>query len=273
MKTIVAFCLCLYSLCATAQKHDYVWLSGYDSHVGYNPQDQWHTGTTVLDFNVQPVAVGYDSIYMNFDFTNVSFCDSSGNLLFYSNGMYIANSLGDTIENGNNINAGVFHDLWESEETGYRAIQGILALPVGGLRDKYTLLHTFYENSQNVYAFVKSILMSQVDMAANMGFGKIDFTNQALMADVLGQSISATKHGNGADWWVIAQKRNTNCFYKIKVDRFGVAVSDTQCLGAIFEFGSLSTSCFSSDGSKYIHLNTREGLNIYDFDRCSGLLS
>lgn len=71
-----------------AQKHDYIWLSGYDSHVGFDTSWGFYFGKSVLDFHYTPLQVSYDSLEMNFDATNASFCDSGGNMLFYTNGIF-----------------------------------------------------------------------------------------------------------------------------------------------------------------------------------------
>ena len=76
-----------------AQKSDYNWLSGYQSwaHSTYDSITYgYNFGNVKLDFNDSAVNVINDSIGMNFDKTNTTYSDSNGNILFYSNGIYVA---------------------------------------------------------------------------------------------------------------------------------------------------------------------------------------
>src|SRR5579863_5835428 len=76
---------------AGAQKNDYIWLTGYDSWAP-DSTAAWgfRYGNSKMDFNYSPVNISFDSLQMFFDVTNTSFCDSDGNLLFYTNGVYAA---------------------------------------------------------------------------------------------------------------------------------------------------------------------------------------
>ncbi|MEN0004928.1 MAG: hypothetical protein AAF798_12315, partial [Bacteroidota bacterium] len=75
----------LYLLCTSlyqtfAQNHDYVWL------LGANGVDNPYYAGTVIDFIGDPPEVYYEFRDIVFFQTNASICDSSGNLLFYTNG-------------------------------------------------------------------------------------------------------------------------------------------------------------------------------------------
>ncbi|HLX55171.1 MAG TPA: T9SS type A sorting domain-containing protein, partial [Aquella sp.] len=139
----------------------------------------------------------------------------------------------------------------------------------------YYLIHSFADSvpgSDGGYFYCSKILVSLLDMTANGGLGKMLYKNQPVVNGNLGQNLSATKHGNGRDWWILVAKNNSNCFYEILLDASGVHLADSLCLGANMSYERQGASCFSSDGSKYASLNY-QGLNIYDFDRCSGSFS
>ena len=116
-----------------AQKSDYTWLAGYasSSHNAYDSAINGYTyGNIKLDFNENPVAISFDSLQMNFVATNTTFCNDDGNLLFYSNGIYVANGLDETIANGDSLNAGYLQYVWDTTimHTGYRVEQGIVPI-------------------------------------------------------------------------------------------------------------------------------------------------
>src|SRR5580692_4497975 len=96
---LLIFSSWIISLSAFTQKSDYIWLSGYNGypHPIYDPSDSFYFATTILNFNYSPLQIEMDSLQMNFSRTNTSFCDSNGNLLFYTNGIYVANRLDSTI--------------------------------------------------------------------------------------------------------------------------------------------------------------------------------
>lgn len=117
MKCVLKYFVCsviaIINITATAQKHDYIWLGGYDSQNGIT--DTFNTyGITKLDFNKTPVEINYDSLGMNFDHAPCSMADKDGNLLFYSNGNYIANKWDVPIENSDSLSFGWMSYVWDS---------------------------------------------------------------------------------------------------------------------------------------------------------------
>ena len=57
-----------------------------------------------LDFSSGSLVIDSVQRNMNLNCTNGVICDKTGNLLFYSNGVYIANALNDTMLNGSGLN-------------------------------------------------------------------------------------------------------------------------------------------------------------------------
>ncbi len=228
-----------------------------------------------MDFNYSPRQVRYDSLKMNFDYTNTSYCDSNGHLLFYTNGIYIANALDKKIENSDSLNAGAVQYVWNPyiQEYGYRKYQAIITLPVAA--GKHILLHTFMDTFWNSTLYCKKLYATYLGMDANSGLGQVEYKNQPIIDnDTLAWEMSATRHANGHDWWTLIQKRNTNCYYRVLVNESGAHLLPAlNCLSTTTIFGSIGATCFSPDGSKFIYLGVYGGVNIFDFDRCSGEIS
>src|SRR5690348_5118369 len=89
------FLLLLMPCLLSAQGISNLWMMGYSSGTMY-PQ----YGGTNIDFYS-----GYPDTFkinrnMNFSDCNANISDSNGNLLFYTNGAYIANTNNDTMLNG-----------------------------------------------------------------------------------------------------------------------------------------------------------------------------
>ena len=197
-----------------AQKNDYIWLAGGASN-WHNPNTIDSTsGNVKLDFNYNPVQIGFDSITLNFQGTDVSFSDSNGKLLFYSNGVSVYNGLNEMMENGDSLNAGYIEDVWDTFYLiqGLPLSQAILALPHIGDPKQYYLIHSFGDSIPGTEGngnYTNAILNTLVDMNANAGDGNVVYKNQPIISNDSGlnESLASVKHGDGRDWWLIAQRR------------------------------------------------------------------
>ena len=136
-----AFFFCFLFQLATlslAQKHDYNWVMGYEDFV--DPDPLW--GGLIMDFNTNPPSFHSLTTHLNFRGFGVSCSDSSGNLLFYSNGIKIHNRQHQLMENGDTINHGQF---WENYKFwGDPAGYGGLVIPMPGKCNSYYMFHMAY---------------------------------------------------------------------------------------------------------------------------------
>ena len=276
---------CLIFICivlsnVSAQKSDYVWLSGYDSNArGDSAMNGFQFGNVKMDFNYNPVKVNYDSLGMNFLCTDITLSDSEGSLLLYSNGIYVANAEDELITNGDSINTGYVIDVLNPElaQLGLKVPQGMIALPDVANPNRYYLFYSFLDTlpgSNTNLVYWDKILVTLIDMSGNGGLGSVVYKNLPIIVDTLAGEIQAVRHGNGRDWWILSQKRNSNCYYRMLLDSLGPhLMPDLSCLGTITQWDDVGATCFSPDGSKYVYLAGYTGLSIYDFDRCSGVPS
>ena len=122
MRTFKFFCFLLFSFSCQvgfAQKHDYYWPFGYAS---YSPLPD--IGGCTIDFNSTPPAVFAEDRDMSFDLTIASICDTSGNLLLYTNGIYIANAMNEKIPGSDTLNPGPLSN--NNYQFGYLLTQGAI---------------------------------------------------------------------------------------------------------------------------------------------------
>ena len=104
------------------------------------------------------------------------------------------------------------------------------------------------------------------------------------MLDTLSELFTATKHGNGRDWWIVLQ-RNYNRYdtppplgekakyHKYLLDPTGIQYMGAQAIGKLWTPETWAgQSCFSPDGARYAIGNPYNGINLFRFDRCSGEL-
>ena len=236
-------------LCATitsAQQHDNIWLFGYLS----NPVDSTYGGT-VLDFSSDTLNIYYEFRDMFLDVTNASICDSFGNLLFYTNGLYIANAVHEIMENGEGLNPGDYAD--DQAGLGYILDQGAIVLPFPGSDSLFYLFHLSKDYPTGQISFhCPKFYYSLIDISLNGGLGKVIEKNELIINDILDLGkLTATKHANGIDWWILLRKYGSSEFYSLRITPNEVLISGIQDIGSPFLQG-IGQSVFSPDGNKYV---------------------
>lgn len=236
------------------------WIMGYSSVGGLpfgNPRFDFFSGTPVIS---------YDSLEMEFRHTHANISDAQGNLLFYTNGVYIADANHDTMFNGSGINPGTYATTFSD---GLLISQGALILKKPGINTLYYLFHNTaddYPNSSISYR----LYMSIVDMNNMGGLGSVIIKNFSLINDSLNPGkITACKHANGRDWWVICHRVNSNKYYKILFTPSGLPQVNSQNIGAVRPTGG-GQAKFSPDGNYFGYFYNLGGLDIFYFDRCTG---
>ncbi|MBK6481621.1 MAG: T9SS type A sorting domain-containing protein [Chitinophagaceae bacterium] len=265
--------ICLLSICfaikTLAQNQDAIWLLSINS---INIDDKCG-----IDFNVLPADTFIDYRKLGFIITNASICDTSGNILFYTNGIYVANRDHDTLWNSGNFNPGYASDYYWYPGLGFS--QGAIILTRPDYPEKYLIFHVSGEEFE---AYGENQLqplhlgMSEVDMTLDGGLGGIPVNkkNIPIVEDTVTQGrITAVKHANGRDWWVVQHKFYSDVFYTVLVQPDTVVVS-SQAVGPVQTSNDIvGMAKFSPDGSRYCYMNYDLTFDLFDFDRCSGELS
>lgn len=269
------FVFMLYSEYSVGQKENNAWMIGT-----YGPPIKH----SFIDFNTSFPIV--DSVYstLYFFLTNASICDTSGQLLFYTNGHVIYNRNHDSLFNTSGINPGWATDYYEPYGMGIP--QGAFIIPNPGNDGQYLL---FYESSEIVLldsvAGTSPINLSYslIDMIIDGGMGGVVSGSKNIVAinDTLVYGrITGVKHANGRDWWVMVHHFDNDEYYSILVTPAGVLGPFSQHIGRHHRFERLlMQSCFSPQGNQFVmgltvNKQTLENVvDLFNFDRCSGLLS
>ncbi|MCX6290712.1 MAG: hypothetical protein NT126_02995, partial [Bacteroidetes bacterium] len=182
------------------------------SALGQNRNNVWMLGGAIaptypkfgIDFNSGVVDTFSVFRGINFFITNASICDTTGELLFYTNGDYIENRNHSRLLNSTNFNPTVTGDTIY----GSNVPQGALVLPYPSHPDWYYVFHvngeSFNAHGLNNYEPLE-LRYSVVDMNLAGGLGGIiaNKKNISIINDTLTLGrITACKHANGRDWWV-----------------------------------------------------------------------
>lgn len=279
MRNKAAVLLFLMLCCGTApaQFRDKEWqisLSGYSINPAIPTNALYVTPLGVDTFSlIRPLSLRM---------TDSGICDSNGNLLFYSNGIWIANQLHDTLLNSVNFNPGWATTYYEPY--GLNLMQMVLILPFPDSANLYFVFNVssdvLMHPDSNYYIYQPTHLgYSIIDMNLDGGLGGIipGIKDVTLFFDtLLNGRLTACKHGNGRDWWVIISKYNSNIRYKILITPQGPQLYSSQAIGQntpdILDY--YGQACFSPDGSKYALVLARtQSVELFDFVRCTGELS
>jgi len=243
-----------------------LWMGGYGN--GYPPP--W--GAVDMDFFSGGLVVSTPTRTIGFGRTSANIANANGDLLFSTNGAFVANAMGDTMLNGTGLNPSTYTSYYPE---GLHISQACLILQKPDAPGIYYLFHGTLDNIPQSTALY--LYMTTIDMSLDGGLGGVVTKNQVLITDALNTGrITAVRHANGRDWWVVCHKVNTNIFYRLLVTPNGVVngvlVDGTQSIGIVRPPDN-GQACFSSDGSKYAYYWGQDDLEVFDFDRCTGLFS
>lgn len=248
----------------TAQKEDYVWLLGSYPNV---PTEYF--GGTQLDFNKEPVETSYYDALVYILGGASSICNPDGKLLFYSNGCNVINAEHRAMPNGRSINDGPTATNYCGAVGYYPTYSGVLALPHPGSTEHYLLIHI-----RDVGNLPGEVLYTKIDMTLDGGLGDVIEKNRLVFRDTLAPYLAAVRHGNGRDWWVYTYKIKGNRHYRFLLDPKGLHGPVPQDIGGDWNTDYWAGhSVFSPQGTRFARANPFNGLDIFNFDRCTGQLS
>ena len=139
------------------------------------------------------------------------------------------------------------------------------------------LYYLFYEAYWNPDTDVGSRLYyGIIDMNANNGLGRVSTLNNILIDTFISDAgLSACRHANGSDWWLIKPKFQSNIYYKFLVKASGIIEGPfIQNIGLPSRAPDYNGQLvFSPTGDKMYYTNGLQKGVLFDFDRCTGLLS
>jgi hypothetical protein len=267
--TTILFCIICFSKNTFAQKHDYLWFLSSGMHSsGYS---------TVFNFHTVPYTM--DTIQRNMPMNRASntVCDTAGNLMFYTNGIWINNANHQLMQNGDSLNPSPYTD--QARNIGFFVPESTTAIPHPKQPNKYYLFHKSWEYNIAVEGFLERLYYTLIDMNANNGLGVVERKNQILLSgltDSIGGQLEVVKHANGYDWWLLQCLSGSNGFHTFLITGDTIQMVRKQYIGnSNRSVGNenIGQAVFTPDGTKYIRYDSYNELDIFDFNRCTGRLS
>ncbi len=226
-----------------AQKEGYTWyfgeFAGMDFNINQTPRPL--TNNTVMD-----QLEGCTTI-----------SDPTGQMLFFSDGQTVWNSIFEQMPNGNNLMGG------------RSSTQSAIIVPYPGNIYQYYIFTIDSENGDH------GLRYSIVDMRLDNGLGDIrwDKKNQMLYQNVT-EKLSAVINSDFTSYWIITHEANSRQFVSFKLTPEGISTDPHISTGIINHTHKVGYMKFSPDGLRVAC--AIKGLNlieIYNFDKSSGLIT
>jgi gliding motility-associated-like protein len=235
----------------------------------------WYMGEYIgIDFN-SGTAVPLNDGQIATDEGVATISDANGNLLFYTDGITIRNKLHQLMPNG----SGLFGDK--------SASQSAVIVPKMGDPGRYYVFtvdavkYVFFPDN---FTPTKGLNYSIVNMALDNGKGDVELKNVPLTGNSV-EKITAVRHCNNKDVWVLAHDTASNGYYAYLVTAAGVnAVPVISHTGSILpglprvitpRLDSSFLGCLkaSPNGKRIAAAHWNVNVDVSDFDNATGIVS
>lgn len=240
-------------------------------------QNIWYFGDQAgITFNGgSPIALtdGQTTLTNNVGEGSAAICDSSGTLLFYTEGSKVWNANHQVMLNGDSL------------LSNFSSTQSSLIIPVPGSDRLYYLFTT---GDWDLDSLRDGLRYSVIDMCLDNGLGGIIAGQKnILLLDTVAEKLTAVRHTNGTDYWVIAHKYYSDAFYAYRFSSGGIADTVITHIGSVHRDNCLNPPPDSTraaigymkaspDGQKLalVSLNTCNNIKeLFDFNSTTGAVS
>ena len=240
-KAILTYCLLVAILFAAAQKQANTWYFG--NKIG-------------LDFNQSP-----PKVLNNGSLTSLEGCatisDINGKLLFYTNGLSLANRKHTLMMNGDNLMGSL------------TSTSNALIVP---LPSNDSIYYVFTIGAQNENA--KGLRYSIVNMNGDGGYGAVIQKN-ILIEDQTFEKLAAVKHCNKRDVWITVHKGNSDEYHTYLITPAGISATPVISNTGYTPVNPIGVLKFAPDGSKLVSVFSFETntVELMNFDNTTGALT
>jgi gliding motility-associated-like protein len=216
----------------------------------------WYFGNNAgITFETNPPSALNNGAISTFEGC-ATFSDNQGNLLFYTDGMFVYNKLHQQMPNG-------FGLLGNPSS----AQSGVI-VPKPGSQTDFYVFTVAAEGGSNGFRY------SEVDMTLDGGLGDVIIPSKnTLLFAPSAEKVAAVAHANGVNYWVISHGINNNSYYAYLLDFNGInnpVISDVGQIESNPGWGYLASSI---DGTKLASAMCNQGFELLDFNNQTGVVS
>ena len=222
-----------------------------------------------------PIPVGSSNAAINSNESTASVSDpSTGQLLFYTDGLKVWDANNDVMPNGSNLLGGFYNSC----------TQGALIVPFPEDNQRYYLFTLEELEALSLVPVIDNGLRySVVDMTLNGGLGDVQVaTLNTPLATDLTEKLIVIRSAEIQGFWVIAHKKNANEFLAWKIDACGVTAQPVvSAVGSNFAsapFGAneawSGAMDASPDGNRFgMPVDWSDRIEFFDFNKTTGVVS
>lgn len=220
--------------------------------------ENWYFGNYAgLKFSQADPVPMFDGI-MQTDEGCTTVSDTAGNLIFYTDGVRVFNRQHRMMPSARNLAGNP------------SSTQSSLVIQWPTRNDRF-LIFTADANENN---YRLGLNYTEIDMRADGGMGDVAVLNTPLVAPA-SEKLTAVRHANGEDIWVIGHAMESDEFLIFLVTRNGVQTTPRrQAIGPRIGFGDAGALKADPQGRKIAMASSvPQAVTILDFDRLTGQLS
>ena len=274
--TILMLCLGLSGvLPLNAQNEGNQWVIGYWSNG--NPD----YSVMFMDFSSGQLIISWElGLKFKLHETDASICDGNGIPLLWTNGMQIMGTGGQMI--ADTIAYSVSSYYWDyyyfdsqNVPFGFPEHDGAIILPVPGYSREYSVIYHSAGIHPDGYFAVNRYLESRVRLNPDTSFSLL-YKDSLIWSrhQWFNGTISACRHANGRDWWLITFEADSPIYYSFTLDPVGLRLDHTGEVDTLVREG-LGQAAISPLGNYLARMDATtfdEGqfITLYAFDRCNG---
>jgi gliding motility-associated-like protein len=219
--------------------------------------NNWYFGFNAgITFNTTPPTALLDgALFTTEGCANIS--DNNGRILFYTNGITVYNRSHQAMPNG----TGLFG--------GSSSANAAIIVPQPGSENIFYI----FTSDESERGCLRGYNYSIVDMSLNNGLGDVTEKNQLLYAPSC-EGLTAFRHANGLDVWVVTKVLGSNEWRVYKIDCNGINASPVSSIAGTSPSGTLCRLKTSPDGKKIVITKAEKSQwELLDIDNSNGIVS
>ncbi len=226
-----------------AQKEGHIWYFGENAGIDFS--------------SGSPVAITDGALVTGEGCSSI--CDSTGTLLFYTNGVDIWNRNHNIMHNGSGLGGS------------FSSSQSAIILKKPGSNNVYFVF------AVQELSFTGGLTYSEIDMNLQGGLGGVTSNKNVPVVSPSCEKLTAIQHANGSDYWILTHGFNSNEFHSYLLDSNGFNMTPVVSSIGLDITAGYETIGFikaSLDGTKIASTNyALNELELFDFDNSNGILS
>lgn len=243
-------------LAIIAQKQGNIWYFGANAGLNFN------SGNPVALLNgslTSPLSPGSNE-------GSSAISDSSGSILFYSDGMTVWNKNHQVMPNGTGLLGN------------FSSTQSSIIVPDPADPDRYFYIFTISSGFCCQGNISDGMRYSKVDLCLGSAGDVMPNFKNIKLVDTVAEKIAVTRHINGVDYWILTHKFYSDKFVALRLGATGITQTVVSSIGSTHSVNiaqSQGQMKFSPNGQRIAIVSSNSGniFDVLDFDKTTGIVS